>query len=41
MANTYCVAINTGKGFVTHQDRSDFYLSGRAGNVWVVGNNNA
>ena len=41
MANTYCTATNTGKGFFTHQDRSDFYLSGHGGNVWVVGNNNA
>jgi hypothetical protein len=28
MANTYCTATNTGKGFFTHQDRNDFYLSG-------------
>ena len=40
MANTYCTATNTGKGFVTHQDRNLFYLSGHAGDVWVVGNNN-
>jgi len=40
MANTYCTATNTGKGFFTHQDRNHFYLSGHAGNVWVVGNNN-
>jgi len=40
MANTYCTATNTGKGFFTHQDRSLFYLSGHAGDVWVVGNNN-
>jgi len=37
MANTYCTATNTGKGFVTNQDRNDFYLSGHPGNVWVVG----
>ena len=41
MANTYCTATNTGKGFFTHQDRNDFYLSGHAGDVWVVGNNDA
>jgi len=40
MANTYCVATSTGKGFFTYQDRNHFYLSGHAGNVWVVGNNN-
>ena len=38
MANTYCIATNTGKGFFTHQDRNDFYLSGHPGDVWVVGN---
>ena len=41
MANTYCTATNFGKGFFTHQDRNDFYLSGHAGDVWVVGNNAA
>jgi len=41
MANTYCVASNWGKGFYTHEDRNDFYLSGHAGDVWVVGNNAA
>jgi len=40
MANTYCTATNTGKGFFTHEDRNNFYLSGHAGDVWVVGNNN-
>jgi hypothetical protein len=39
MANKYCTAINTGKGFITHQDRNDFYLSGHAGDVWVLGSN--
>ena len=39
MANTYCTATNTGHGFFTHQDRNDFYLSGHAGDVWVVGDN--
>ena len=41
MANTYCTATNTGKGFFTHQERNDFYRSGHAGDVWVVGNNAA
>ena len=41
MANTYCTATNTGKNFFTHQDRNNFYLSGHAGDVWVVGNNAA
>tara|TARA_R100001594_G_scaffold103865_1_gene138525 strand:- start:1138 stop:1422 length:285 start_codon:yes stop_codon:yes gene_type:complete len=41
MANTYCTATNTGKGFFTHQDRNNFYLSGHPGNVWIVGNNAA
>ena len=41
MANTYCTATNTGKNFYTHEDRNDFYLSGHAGDVWVVGNNPA
>ena len=39
MAYTYCTATNTGKGFFTHDDRTNFYLSGHPGNVWVVGNN--
>ena len=41
MENTYCVAINTGKNFFTHQDRNNFYLSGHAGDVWAVGDNPA
>ena len=41
MANTYCTATHTGKGFFTHEDRNDFYLSGHPGDVWVVGNNPA
>ena len=38
MANTYCTATNFGKGFFTHEDRNDFYLSGPPGDVWAVGN---
>ena len=41
MANTYCTATHTGHGFFTHKDRNDFYLSGHAGDVWVVGTNSA
>ena len=36
--NTYCTATNYGKNFFTHEDRNAFYLSGHAGDVWVVGN---
>ena len=39
MAYLYCAATYTGKGFFTHQNRNDFYLSGHAGDVWVVGDN--
>ena len=39
MANLYCTATNTGKGFFTHQDRIDFFLRGNPGDVWVVGDN--
>ena len=35
----YGTATNTGKGFFTHQDRQNFYLSGHPANVWVIGNN--
>ena len=38
MANTYCTATNTGKGFVTLHDRNAFSLSGHPGDVWVVDN---
>ena len=38
MPNRYCTATNTGKGFITHQDRNDFYLSGY-GDIWVIGPN--
>ena len=39
MANLYCTATNTGKGFFTHYDRNKFYLSGHEGDIWVVGDN--
>ena len=38
MPNKYCTATNTGKGFITIQDRNDFYLSGY-GDIWVIGPN--
>jgi len=39
MANdifNYCVATNTGKGFITHADSRNFWISGQVANVWVV-----
>ena len=39
MAYKYCTATNWGKGFFTHEDRRQFYLSGHPGEVWVVGDN--
>jgi hypothetical protein len=39
MAYKYCTATNWGKNFFTHEERRQFYLSGHAGNVWVVGDN--
>ena len=39
MANIYCTATNTGKGFFTHEDRNDFFLAAYPGDVWVVGDN--
>jgi hypothetical protein len=35
----YGTATNTGKGFFTHQDRQNFYLSGHPADVWVIGYN--
>ena len=38
MANdifNYCVATNTGKGFITHTDSRKFWISGQPVNVWV------
>tara|TARA_R100001143_G_scaffold57562_1_gene54889 strand:+ start:222 stop:506 length:285 start_codon:yes stop_codon:yes gene_type:complete len=37
MANIYCTATHTGKGFITTQDYISFFLSGHPGDVWVVG----
>ena len=39
MAYLYCVAENTGKGFITHEDSRKFYRLGYPGNVWVIENN--
>ena len=39
MAYKYCVAVNSGKGFINAKERMEFYLSGHPGNVWVVGDN--
>ena len=39
MANdifNYCVATNTGKGFITHEDSRAFSIQGFPGNVWVA-----
>ena len=32
----YCVATNTGRGFITHDDSRKFWISGQPANVWVV-----
>jgi len=39
MANdifNYCVATNTGKGFIRHDDSRKIWFSGQPANVWVV-----
>jgi len=33
MAYKYCVKENWGKGFFTHEERKQMYLSGHPGNV--------
>ena len=35
----YGVAENTGKGFITGNDRQKFFIRGYPANVWMVGNN--
>ena len=35
----YVVATITGKGFVTHDDRSRFWIRGYPGEVWVTDDN--
>ena len=39
MAYKYITADNWGKDFFTHKERTNFYLSGQPGNVWVIGDN--
>ena len=39
MAYKYITADNWGKDFFTHEERTNFYLSGQPGNVWVIGDN--
>ena len=39
MAYKYCVAEDSGNGFITARERMEFHLSGHPGNVWVVGDN--
>ena len=34
----YGVATNTGKGFITAEDRRKFFIRGYPANVWMVGN---
>ena len=35
----YGVATNTGKGFITAEDRRAFFLRGYPADVWMIGNN--
>ena len=39
MAYKYCVAVNSGKGFINARERMEFHLSGHPGNIWGVGDN--
>ena len=39
MSYKYCVAVNSGKGFINARERMEFYLSGHPGDVWVVEDN--
>ena len=39
MANLYCVAASTEKGFITSKDRNNFNLVGYPGDVMVVEDN--
>ena len=34
----YCTATNTGTGFITHEEKENFSISGYSGDVWVVDN---
>lgn len=35
----YCVAENTGKGFITAEDSQNFFKQGYNANVWVIEDN--
>lgn len=35
----YVQATNTGKGFITHEDRELGHISGHAGDIYAVGDN--
>jgi hypothetical protein len=34
----YYVAVNTGKGFITHEENESAHIAGYPGNVWVTEN---
>ena len=34
----YCTATHTGKGFITHEEKGDFSISGYGNTVWVLDN---
>jgi hypothetical protein len=34
----YYVAVNTGKGFITHEENESAHIAGYAGDVWVTEN---
>lgn len=34
----YYVAVNTGKGFITHEDNESAHVAGYPGDVWVTEN---
>ena len=38
MAKKYYEAVNTGKGFITHEDNALAHISGYPGNVWLTEN---
>ena len=38
MAKKYYEAVNTGKGFITHDDNALAHISGYPGNVWLTEN---
>jgi len=37
----YYQATNTGKGFITHQDKQLGHLSGHPGDIWAVADSNS